>query len=387
MLDCGFPTRPRLALPIADSEAPDQFGIALESLLTEDLDRGFNLLSEACARYPNDARGANLLGFYYYCGDRYDEACTEFSRAAGLAGGVSVYECNLGSALLKANRPREAAAAYHRSLNGDALLHEAHYWAWGALSHCGTHREALARLREALDQDPAQKDFEPLPERVDLSDVTLCVADCAVPDLAARSLRNSMAQCQFAAAKLFTSHARRYDAIETIRIDRISNIEDYSRFIMKSLGSYIDTQYALVTQWDSYVVNAGAWSADFLNYDYIGARWADTTVKGMGSPPQHNVGNGGFSLRSDTFLGAGADPQLVQTHPEDTHLCGTYRSYLEQGYGVRFADAALADRFSFEIILPDKRPFGFHGAFNVCCFESDPRWMRFEFLGPNAFRV
>lgn len=348
-----------------------------------DMDAGFRLLTEASARYPNDARGANLLGVFHYNGDRFDDACVHFARAAALAAGVSVYTYNEGSALLMASRPREAAAAYWRSLNGDALLQEAHYWAWAAFKNSGILRDVVSRLREALDHDPAQKHFEALPARVELADVTVCAADCAVPDLAARSLRKSMAQCRFGAAKLFTSHPHRYDGIETIPIDRFSGIEDYSRFIMKSLAAYIDTSYALVTQWDGYVINAGAWSDEFLAYDYIGARWIDIYVKALGFLPQHNVGNGGFSLRSDIFMRAGADPQLVQTHPEDNHYCGTYRSYLEQGYGMRYADAALADRFSYEIILPEQQPFGFHGLFNMCCFEPDPRWMRFEFLGPD----
>jgi len=48
-------------------------------------------------------------------------------------------------------------------------------------------------------------------------------------------------------------------------------------------------------------------------------------------------------------------------------------------------NAAIADRFSFEINLPADKPFGFHGAFNICCFETDPKWMRFEFLDLQVF--
>jgi len=92
-------------------------------------------------------------------------------------------------------------------------------------------------------------------------------------------------------------------------------------------------------------------------------------------------------LRSDIFMRAGSDPRLVETHPEDNHLCGTYRPLLEQGYGIRYADARIADRFSFESLLPESTPFGFHGAFNVCCFEPDPKWIRFDFLDPQIFAI
>jgi hypothetical protein len=85
-------------------------------------------------------------------------------------------------------------------------------------------------------------------------------------------------------------------------------------------------------------------------------------------------------MRSKRLLSAGSDPQLIETSPEDAKLCRTYRPYLEQQYGIRFADAAIADRFSFEANRPDNTPFGFHGSFNICCFEADPQWMRFGFI-------
>jgi len=342
-------------------------------------------MTEAHARYPDDPRSANWLGRFLYEAGRYDEACVNFARATGLATGASVYSFNEGSALLMNNRPREAVAAFLRSLNGDELLPAAHYWAWAAFNRLGLANDVITKLRMALHEDLAQVDCEQAPRLVELPSVTLCAIDCKVPDLAARSLRRSLAQCRFGAAKLFTSRPCKYDGIETVFIDPIESIEDYSRFVMKSLSAYIDTQFVLVTQWDGYVINAGAWSEEFLTYDYIGARWSNDIVKATGSPPGYDVGNGGFSLRSDMYLGAGTDPQLTETHPEDTHLCATYRPYLEKAYGIRWADAAIADRFSFEIFLPEGRPFGFHGSFNLCNFEPDPKWMRFEFLGPGPF--
>jgi hypothetical protein len=374
-----------LALRSSDTESPEPFAPAREFLSARDIESGFRFMTEAHANDPNDPRSSNWLGMFLYEAGRYDEACVHFARAAGLAAGASVYAYNEGSALLMSGRAREAGMAYLRSLNGDELLPAAHYWAWGAFNRLGITNDVITRLRMALHADPDQAHCEPSSRRVELPAITLCAIDCKVPDLAARSMRRSMAQCQFGAAKLFTSRPCSYDGIETVFIDPIESIEDYSRFVMKSLSAYIDTQFTLVTQWDGYVINAGAWSEDFLAFDYIGARWSDDIVRAAGSPPEYAVGNGGFSLRSDMFLGAGTDPHLTETHPEDTHMCGTYRSYLEKAYGIRFADTAIADRFSFEIFLPEGRPFGFHGCFNLCNFESDPKWMRFEFLGPHAF--
>ncbi len=313
---------------------------------------------------------------------RIEEARAHYANAAGLASGVSEYSYNEGIACLLTGRLDESAAALQRSLDGDTLLREAHYWAWAVLDALGVKHEAITELRKALYHDPAQHNFAPVSNRLELGSVTLCAVDCKLPDLAARSLRRSMAQCRFAEAKLFTSRAGQYEGIQTVYIDDIQSIEEYSQFIMRSLARHVDTQFALVTQWDGYVINASAWSEDFLNYDYVGAKLENPIV---GDAPQtYSVGNGGFSLRSDIFMGAGSDPRILMTHPEDTHMCGTYRGLLEHAYGIRFADEAVADRFSFEIVLPDRDPFGFHGFFNLCFFEDDPRWMRFGFLGPGG---
>jgi len=377
--------KPALALCSADIESPGQFAPALGYLTGEEPDAGLRVLTELHKRYPNDPRAASFLGVFYYNTGHFDDASVNFARASALAKDVSVYSYNEGAALQMSRRPREAAAAYLRSLNGDELLPAAHYWTWAAFNRLGITNNAVSRLREALYRDPAQASCERLAQRVELDDVTLCIIDCKAPDLAARSMRKSMAQCRFGAAKLLTSRTCHYEDIETVPIDDVTSIEGYSRFVMKSLSKYIGTRYALVTQWDGYVVNAGGWSDEFLGYDYIGAKWDKDVVVATGSPPTYDVGNGGFSLRSDIFLGAGTDPRLTSTHPEDTHMCRTYRPLLEEAYGIQYADAAIADRFSFEIFLPESKPFGFHGCFNLACFETDPKWMRFEFLGPGAF--
>jgi Protein of unknown function (DUF5672) len=379
--------KPTLALHGADIETPGPFAPALELLAAGNSEACVNLLTELYRRYPGDPRGANFLGMSLYNNYRVADAAALFARAATLAKDVSVYSYNEGAALLRCGRDKDAAAAFFRSLHGDTLLPEAHFWTWGAFNGLGIANDMTGRLRKALATDPAQVNCELAKPQVSLPAVTLCAIDCVAPDLAARSLRRSMAQCRFGAVKLLTSHPVAYDGIETIFVEPIKSIESYSLFVMKSLAPYIETQFVLVTQWDGYAVNAAAWSDDFLAFDYVGARWSEDIVKEMGCSSTCEVGNGGFSLRSDIFLGAGTDPQFIETHPEDKHLCGTYRPYLEEAYGIRFADSAIADRFSFEILLPQVMPFGFHGFFNLCRFEPDPKWMRFEFVGPDAFNA
>ena len=80
--------------------------------------------------------------------------------------------------------------------------------------------------------------------------------------------------------------------VEVQRIAPIRSRAAYSQFVLKELGAHIATDYALVVQWDGYVIDGDAWADEFWNYDYIGARWPH--VQG-----EFRVGNGGFSLRSE----------------------------------------------------------------------------------------
>lgn len=137
----------------------------------------------------------------------------------------------------------------------------------------------------------------------------------------------------------------------------LNSIEAYSEFMIKYLDQVIHTSHALVIQHDGYVLNWEAWKDEWLEYDYIGAPWWYKDGK--------NVGNGGFSLRSKKLIRILAiDPKIELTHPEDHHICRTYRPYLEKEYGIKFAPEEVAKEFSIEGWKGDrnyKGQFGFHG--------------------------
>lgn len=87
--------------------------------------------------------------------------------------------------------------------------------------------------------------------------------------------------------------------------------------MIKELNKYIETSYVLIIQYDGFILNPDAWTDEFLEYDYIGAPWWYTD--------DCNVGNGGFSLRSKKLLEILAnDDSILETHPEDHHICRTY---------------------------------------------------------------
>ena len=203
--------------------------------------------------------------------------------------------------------------------------------------------------------------------RLELAQVTLCAVDTRSPELAALSLRRSMAGIDFGRVLLFTrdgTPAQALPGVEVVAIDPLRSGADYSHFVMRRLPAHVDSSHALITQWDGFVVDPEAWSDEFLAYDYLGAVWPE-------QPASRAVGNGGFSLRSRRFLAAGLDRRITDEHPEDQVLCRTWRDHLEREHGVHFAPAALARRFAFENEAPQGPTFGFHGPYNLPRFMDE----------------
>jgi hypothetical protein len=146
--------------------------------------------------------------------------------------------------------------------------------------------------------------------------------------------------------------------IEWQAIPLIRSRTDYSRFMLHELTKYVTSDFALIVQWDGYVLNAAEWDQRFLEFDYIGASWPQFS-------DQMVVGNGGFSLRSKQLLEACAELPFSPDAPEDVLICRTFRCHLERHHGIRFAPKEIADHFAFERCQPSGQTFGFHGIFNL----------------------
>jgi hypothetical protein len=199
---------------------------------------------------------------------------------------------------------------------------------------------------------------------LDLGRVTLCSVDTRTPLLAIQAMQRSMQGIRFGDAILFAhadaglvDHAARL-GIRVIDPGELNSINAYSEFMLKELGRHVENDFALIVQWDGFVVHPEIWTNEFLKYDYIGAPWRD----GIGDD---RVGNGGFSLRSKKLLNALGATDIATTHPEDLCICKVNRSRLEMNYGVRFASVDIATRFSYEHVRITDPTFGFHGVFNL----------------------
>ena len=211
--------------------------------------------------------------------------------------------------------------------------------------------------------------------RLALPGVTLCAATSVNVPATIRALQHCLEQVNFADCLLLTDACVEPGAgIRTKAIPRLSSGREYSEFMLTQLVEFIETPHCLAVQWDGFVLDAERWDPAFVDFDYIGAPW-----------PQfddgHDVGNGGFSLRSRRLLEACRDPAFFIGHPEDVAIGRANRTMLEERYGIRFADRDVAERFSFERTQPQEGTFGFHGIFNMIpALGADAFWELYESL-------
>ena len=196
-------------------------------------------------------------------------------------------------------------------------------------------------------------------ERLQLPSVTLCAVSSTNLTATVEAMRTSMQYVDFAEAVLCT-HAIDTtldvgDAIQIVPIERLTSAKAYSHFMLTQLVDHIATDHCLVAQWDGHVIDPARWRAEFLDYDYIGASWPQFDDR-------HEVGNGGFSLRSRRLMEACRQDRFQAHHPEDVAICRTNRAVLEQ-QGMRFAPVELADAFAAERAGDPADSFGYHGVF------------------------
>ena len=192
--------------------------------------------------------------------------------------------------------------------------------------------------------------------RLALPQVTLCAVSSVNVAATMRALAFSLTQIEVAACKFFTDSPVKSDhpGITIMPIAPITSSRAYSNFILTQLIDHVETSHCLVAQWDGHVLDASCWRPEFLDHDYIGARWPQFT-------DGHDVGNGGFSLRSRDLMQLCRDQAFQPSHPEDVAIGRVNRAWLESR-GMRFAPHTLADRFSAERAGNVSASFGYHGA-------------------------
>lgn len=163
---------------------------------------------------------------------------------------------------------------------------------------------------------------------------------------------------------------------------------EYSRFMLKDLYTYINTDFALITQYDGIACNSFYWDDKFYDYDYIGApynlnTWVLKEMRKHFQLPEKYlkswiVGNGGFSLRSKKLLKVLHEDKNIKFFlgknkwlSEDIGISIYYRDYLEEKHKIRFADVGIGSQFSVDRGLNEGLSYGFHGIHHLPFFFTE----------------
>lgn len=193
-----------------------------------------------------------------------------------------------------------------------------------------------------------------------LPNISLVLIDTHAHDLARLALTDTLAQCSFDDVLVCCDVNLAVPNTRWLPVPKWKDNLAYSAFLWQILPHYLPhaSTHMLKIEWDGFVIDAGMWSDEFRDYDYVGAPW--------GYLDEWNVGNGtGLrSLRLMRFLLENRQ-EFHPLVPEDAHLCRNYRGPLE-AKGFRWAPEQLAARFAFETVRPaeNSRHFMFHGSYN-----------------------
>jgi hypothetical protein len=132
----------------------------------------------------------------------------------------------------------------------------------------------------------------------------------------------------------------------------------------KALPPLMTTTHMLTCDWDAAITDTSMWTPEFMEYDYIGARWP-------WMPTGKNIGNGGFAMMSKKLMETvTALPEFAHSKSLDAEIGQEWRAKLEMK-GIKFPSEELADRFAYERAVPNAPSFGYHGFFNMHRHMSD----------------
>lgn len=197
--------------------------------------------------------------------------------------------------------------------------------------------------------------------------IALVTQETMYHDLAGIALLNTLKCYNFNEVLTF-SNKQILAGARNIEIEHFPSVRDYCEFMLRGILEHVKTDYILFVQWDAMAYDKSQWTDEFLKYDYIGAPWP-WEAEGF------NVGNGGFSLRSRRLLEAlqdskiQMDPNNPKAVNEDQVIGISYKTYLQDNYGIKYPDVPLAQKFSYEL-GPYAPSFGFHGPWNVVNFAD-----------------
>jgi hypothetical protein len=194
---------------------------------------------------------------------------------------------------------------------------------------------------------------------LDLSRVTLLFVETRAHEITKRVIDDCLTKATFGDVLIYSDKP---DLIPVsgaryIQCPDFANKKKAGAFYYGRAMEAVETDFALMLEWDAGIFDETKWLPEFFDYDYIGAPWVRPQDDG------HNVGNGGFTLMSKK-LGHYA-VEHVRQYPvyTDWDFCRFQRPKYEAA-GFKWPNADLASYFAWELGTRNPDHFGYHGAFN-----------------------
>ena len=221
---------------------------------------------------------------------------------------------------------------------------------------------------------------------LNLNNITVvCVSSVRI-DESIIALQESAKHGKFADVKLITHVDYKGDHPNIpagITVERCPKLDykGYSKYIIYDLHKHIDSEFALIINWDGFITNPEEWSYEFLDYDYIGALWTvDHKYKDINDQDIF-VGNGGFSLRSKKLLELASKINIPWAAREATYwhedaVISVMNRHIYEDHGFKWAPKHIAAKFSQEYHreeIPENvgvTSFGFHGKVGLTRFRD-----------------
>jgi hypothetical protein len=193
---------------------------------------------------------------------------------------------------------------------------------------------------------------------LDLSRITLLFVATQAHAITKRVIDDCLTKANFGDVliysdqpELITVPGARYEIVPDFPDKKEAGYFYYSEAMNK-----VETDFALMLEWDGGICDPTKWLPEFFNYDYVGAPW------NMRRGDPYDVGNGGFTLISKRFGHFICDNAKDYPAYTDMDVCRNNRQFYD-GAGFKWPDRSLASCFSWELGPRNPNNFGFHGAF------------------------
>ncbi len=196
---------------------------------------------------------------------------------------------------------------------------------------------------------------------LDLKNTTLLFVETRAHEITKRVIDDCVSKADFGDILIYTDKPDLIPVAGARYVDvpDFPNKKLAGQFYYGKSMALVETDFALMLEWDAGIFDPDKWLPEFFGYDYIGAPWQTR-------PQEHgnmDVGNGGFTLMSRR-LGHFACENL-RRFPVDTdwNFCRVQRKNYEAA-GFKWPNREVASCFAWELGPRNPNHFGYHGAFN-----------------------